>query len=155
MLHVHACMEVGGQSLVLGVCSFLVGVCGMQGAGVFIHSRPDQPLMYICILVNDYWTHSESCDSQCLWQYYKYSRKRRLSQTPAWLYTVHIQGFPTLSKLCSHFSKILLTFRGCKGNNGKNCLLIPGTSSQSEGYNSKWLIWLVCREPRTLTCMYL
>ena len=28
-----------------------------------------------------------------------------------------------------------------------NWLLSPGTSSQSEGYSSKWLIWLVCREP--------
>ena len=35
---------------------------------------------------------------------------------------------------------------GYKGNNGKNWLLSPGTSSQSEGYSSKWLIWLVCRE---------
>ena len=34
-----------------------------------------------------------------------------------------------------------------KGNNGKNWLLSPGTSSQSEGYGSKWLTWLVCREP--------
>ena len=35
----------------------------------------------------------------------------------------------------------------CIGSNGKNWLLNPGTSSQSEGYSSKWLIWLVCREP--------
>ena len=31
--------------------------------------------------------------------------------------------------------------------NGKNWLLSPGTSSQSEGYSSKWLIWLVGGEP--------
>ena len=36
------------------------------------------------------------------------------------------------------------------GNNGKNWLLSPGISSQSEGYSSKWLIWLVCREPLIL-----
>ena len=24
---------------------------------------------------------------------------------------------------------------------------MAGTSSQNEGYSSKWLIWLVCREP--------
>ena len=28
----------------------------------------------------------------------------------------------------------------------KNWLLSPGTSSQCEGYSSKWLIGLVCRE---------
>ena len=40
----------------------------------------------------------------------------------------------------------LLTLKaGRIGNNGKNWLLNPGTSSQSEGYSSKWLIWLVCR----------
>ena len=44
--------------------------------------------------------------------------------------------------------QLLLTLKaGCTGNNGKNWLLNPGTSSQSEGYASKWLIWLVCREP--------
>ena len=42
---------------------------------------------------------------------------------------------------------------GFKGNNGKNWLLDPGTSSQSEGYSSKWLIWLVCREPLDM-CIY-
>ena len=35
----------------------------------------------------------------------------------------------------------------CIGNNGKIWLLNPETSSQSEGYISKWLIWLVCGEP--------
>ena len=35
-------------------------------------------------------------------------------------------------------------------NNGKHWLLSPGTSSQNEGYNSKWLICLVCREPLLL-----
>ena len=32
--------------------------------------------------------------------------------------------------------------------------LSPGTSSQSEGYSSKWLIWLVCREPLYIHCMF-
>ena len=45
----------------------------------------------------------------------------------------------------------LLTLRaGYIGNNGKNWLLYPWTSSQSEGYSSKWLIWLVCREPLSM-----
>ena len=54
---------------------------------------------------------------------------------------VYMQGFPKLTKSCSHFLKILLTSADlkadCKRNNGKN------------GYSSKWLIWLVCREPLT------
>ena len=29
----------------------------------------------------------------------------------------------------------------------KLAILGPGTSSQGEGYSSKWLIWLVCGEP--------
>ena len=33
------------------------------------------------------------------------------------------------------------------GSNGKNWLLNPESSSQSEGYSSKWLIWLLVREP--------
>ena len=42
----------------------------------------------------------------------------------------------------------LLTIKaGCMGSNGKNWLLNPESSSQSEGYSSKWLIWLVVREP--------
>ena len=32
----------------------------------------------------------------------------------------------------------------------KNWLLNPESSSQSEGYSSKWLIWLVVREPLLL-----
>ena len=58
------------------------------------------------------------------------------------------QGFPELTKSCIYFPNMILTSAdlklGCKGNNGKNCLLNPGTSSQNEGYGSKWLIWLVC-----------
>ena len=44
---------------------------------------------------------------------------------------------------------------GCKGNNGENWLLRPGTSSQSGGYSSKWLIWLVCREPLDFLDIYI
>ena len=37
---------------------------------------------------------------------------------------------------CGHFLKILLTLKaGCRGNNGKNWPLNPGTSSQSVGYS--------------------
>ena len=61
------------------------------------------------------------------------------------------QGFPKHTKCCSHFQRYcrpLLTLKaGCIGNNGKKWPLDPGTSSQSEGYSSKWLNWLVCREP--------
>ena len=41
---------------------------------------------------------------------------------------------------------MLTSTASCIGNNGKNWLLSPETSSQSEGYGSKWLIWLVCGE---------
>ena len=61
-----------------------------------------------------------------------------------------MQGCPKITEscTCSHFPRLVLLIsidpknRLCLGNNGK----IPGTSSQSEGYRSKWLIWLVCRE---------
>ena len=47
----------------------------------------------------------------------------------------------------------------CIGRYGKNWLLNPETSSQSEGYSGKWLIWLVCGEPlltpaSTCACTY-
>ena len=42
---------------------------------------------------------------------------------------------------------LLIIKPGCIGSSGKNRLLNPESSSQSEGYSSKWLIWLVCREP--------
>ena len=49
----------------------------------------------------------------------------------------------------------LLTLKeGCTGNNDKSWLLNPGTSSQSEGCSSKWLIWLVHREPLCTVHVY-
>ena len=61
------------------------------------------------------------------------------------------RGFRSLRNLVAISQRYcwpLLTFKaGCIGNNGKNWLFNPGTSSQNEGYSSKWLIWLVCREP--------
>ena len=54
-----------------------------------------------------------------------------------------IQGFPKLTKSCSHFSKILVTTAEVMAKIGYS---IQGTSSQSEGYSSKWIIWLVCRK---------
>ena len=61
------------------------------------------------------------------------------------------QGFPKLTKSCSHFPRyywLVVTLKtGCIGMYGKNWLLNAGTSSQSEGYSSKSLIWLVCGEP--------
>ena len=54
---------------------------------------------------------------------------------------VQVQGFPKLTNLVAISQRSwrpLLTFKaGCVGNNGKNWLLNPGTSSQSEGYSSK------------------
>ena len=59
------------------------------------------------------------------------------------LWMTLIQGFPKLTKSCSHQrwpqkSRLL---------QWQKWLLNPGTSSQSEGHSSKWLIWLVCRNP--------
>ena len=48
---------------------------------------------------------------------------------------------------------VLTSKEGCKGSNGENWLFNPGTSSGSERYSSKWLIWPVCREP--LVCYLL
>ena len=65
----------------------------------------------------------------------------------------HSHGQSLQNLVYSHFPKILLTSADLKNwscrkvNLAKNWLLNPGTSSQSEGYSSKWLIWLVCREP--------
>ena len=41
----------------------------------------------------------------------------------------------------------------CQSLAVKNWLLGPGTSSQSERYSSKWLVWLMCGEP--LVCILL
>ena len=50
-------------------------------------------------------------------------------------------AFLKLTKSCSHLYQILLT---------ENWLL---SRSQSEGYSSKWLVWLACGEPLLiLTC---
>ena len=61
---------------------------------------------------------------------------------------VHFRGSRSLQNLVAisqrYYGPVLISKAGCKGNNGKNWL---GTSSLSEGYRSKWLIWLVCREP--------
>ena len=56
-----------------------------------------------------------------------------------------LQNFVAISQ--GYCRPLLTLIAGCIGNNGKNWLLNPGTSSQSEGYCSKWLIWLVRREP--------
>ena len=64
------------------------------------------------------------------------------------------QRFPKHTKSCSHFPKILPTSTDLKAGyitvtNGKNWLLSPETSSQSEKHSNihVWLIWLLCREP--------
>ena len=61
------------------------------------------------------------------------------------------RGSRNLQKLVAisqrYYRPVLISKAGCKGNNGRNWLHDPGASSQSEGNSSKWLIWLVCREP--------
>ena len=65
-----------------------------------------------------------------------------------------MQGFPRHTKSCSHFPKILLTSADLKSRLYRKVWqkLATQTSSQSEGYSSKWLIWLVCREPLLMYC---
>ena len=59
-----------------------------------------------------------------------------------------IRGSESLQNLVAIFQRyyrpMLISKAGCIGNDGKNWLLNPGTSSRSEGYSSKWQIWLVC-----------
>ena len=63
------------------------------------------------------------------------------------------QGIQNLVAIFRRYYWPVLTSKaGCIGKYGKNWLLNPGTSSQSEGYSSKWLIWLVCREPLLMYC---
>ena len=61
------------------------------------------------------------------------------------------QGFLKLTNLVAisrrYYRPLVILKAGCIENNGKNWLLNPVTSSQSEGYSSIWLVWLVCREP--------
>ena len=46
----------------------------------------------------------------------------------------------------------MISKAGCKGNNGKIGYSVQGLVAKvSEGYSSKWLIWLVFREPLTCT----
>ena len=60
------------------------------------------------------------------------------------------QSLHNLVAISQRYCQPLLTIKvGCIGSNGKNWLLNPESSSQSEGYSSKWLIWLVVREPLT------
>ena len=62
-----------------------------------------------------------------------------------------IRGSRSLQNLVAisqKYCQLLLTIKaGYMGSNGKNWLLNPKSSSQSEGYRSKWLIWLLVREP--------
>ena len=58
------------------------------------------------------------------------------------------RSLQNLVAISQRYYQPLLTIKaGCMGSNGKNWLLNPESSSQSEGYSSKWLIWLVVREP--------
>ena len=65
-----------------------------------------------------------------------------------WSYYRGSQSLQNLIAISQRSSWLVLTLKaGCIGNDGKNWLVNLGTSSQSEGHSSKWLIWLVCREP--------
>ena len=73
-----------------------------------------------------------------------------LACKPLYMYT----GVPKVYKILNlvaisprYYWPVLNSTAGCIGNKDKNWLLSLGTSSQSERYSSKWLIWLVCREP--------
>ena len=58
------------------------------------------------------------------------------------------RSLQNLVAVSQRYCQPLLTIKaGCIKSNGKNWLLNPESSSQSEGYNSKWLIWLLVREP--------
>ena len=61
------------------------------------------------------------------------------------------RSLQNLVAVSQRYCQPLLTIKaGCIGSNGKNWILNPESSSQSEGYSSKWLIWLVVREPLTI-----
>ena len=64
-----------------------------------------------------------------------------------YMYTRGSRSLQNLVAISQKYCQPLLTIKaGCMGSNGKNWLLNPESSSQSEGYSSKWLIWLVVRE---------
>ena len=79
-----------------------------------------------------------------------------MSHSGRWEAVFCSRGFWSLQNLVAisqkYYWPVLISKVSCKENNGKNWLLNPGTSSQSEGYSSKWIIWLVCREPLVLMC---
>ena len=65
-----------------------------------------------------------------------------------------IRGSQNLQNLVAIFQRyyqpMLISKADCIGNDGKNWLLNPGTSSRSEGYSSKWQIRLVCGVPLSI-----
>ena len=68
-----------------------------------------------------------------------------------------LRGSQSLQNLITTFQRycqpVLILKMQLQRNNGKKLLINPGTSSsQSEGYSSKWPKWLVCRVPSILTC---
>ena len=59
-----------------------------------------------------------------------------------------LSGRGELPKLFhGHCLPVAILKASCKGKYGQKWLPSPRTSSQSEGYSTKWLIWLVYREP--------
>ena len=60
-----------------------------------------------------------------------------------WAHVLHNAGVPEAYKIMQPLPKILLTSGYL--NKGKYGYSIQGLiASQSEGYSSKWLIWLLC-----------
>ena len=59
-----------------------------------------------------------------------------------------MQGFPKFINL----NKIIaISLRYCQLVLVLTLRPVPGTSNQSEGCSSKWLTWLMCREPLIMT----
>ena len=85
----------------------------------------------MCVCVSSWQLYKCLLQFDTIWYVYRGSRRS--------------QNLVAISE--RHCQPLLTSKASCMGNNGKNWLLNPGTSSQSEGYSSKWLIWLVCGEP--------
>ena len=74
------------------------------------------------------------------------------------IHVLLVRGSRSLQNVVAIFQRynwpVLTSIAGCIGKDGNNWLLNPETSSRSEGYSSKWLIWLVCGEPLLVSCYY-
>ena len=84
-----------------------------------------------------------TASGQCKHGFFNQSTCNKINCHAYTTYSTH-RGFPKHTKSCSHFPEFfLLTSADLKSLVSQS----SGTSSQSEGYRSKWLFRLVCREP--------